>query len=100
MTRKVLGSLIGGSLGLLAAALVPTPVVAQPRAYVTNEQSSNVSVIDTTTNTAKTTIGVGAGPRPVEVTPNGQYVYVANHGVDPNTVTIIRTNDDTTQATI
>ncbi len=102
MMRKILRLLTGGCLGLLAAALGPTPAAAQPRAYVTNEFSNNVSVIDTRTNTVTATLDVtpGVGPRPVAITPNGRFVYVANHGSNPNTVSVIDTADDSVKATI
>jgi YVTN family beta-propeller protein len=52
-----------------------------PFAYVTNETSSNVSVIDTATNNVEATIRVGSGlPGPVAVTPDGEHVYVGVRG--------------------
>src|SRR5712692_1233232 len=98
--RKILRLLTGGCLGLLAVALGSTGAAAQPRAYVTNEFSNNVSVIDTTTNTVIRTLNVGGGPRPVEVTPNGRFAYVANHGANPNTVSVIERTADAVVATI
>ncbi len=102
MTRKILRILTGGCLGLLVVALGPTPAAAQPRAYVTNEVSNTVSVIDTTTNTVRTTLDLtpGVRPRPLAISPNGRFVYVANHGSDPNTVSVIDTADDTVKANI
>jgi YVTN family beta-propeller protein len=38
------------------------------RAYVANEGSNTVSVIDTSTNTVVSTVAVGAGPNTVDIT--------------------------------
>ena len=46
-------------------------------AYITNNQSNNVSVINTRTNEVITTIPVGGGWG-VAVSPDGRKVYVAN----------------------
>src|SRR5436309_688383 len=51
----------------LGAATAP----AQTRAYVTDEGSHTVSVIDTATNTVVATIPVGVGPVGVAITPDG-----------------------------
>ena len=50
------------------------------RAYIANRGSSNISVIDTTTNTVVKTIPVGSLVFRVAITPNGTRVYVANNG--------------------
>src|SRR5438128_5291975 len=49
---------------------------AQTRAYVTNESSNTVSVIDTATNTVVATIPVGPVPVGVAITPDGTRAYV------------------------
>lgn len=58
--------------GLISAiqTLIPNTVSAYPYAYVTNESSNNVSVIDTTTNSVVgAPIPVGSFPRGVAITP-------------------------------
>jgi YVTN family beta-propeller protein len=69
-------------------------------AYVTNTGSNSVSVIDTSTNTVKMTIGVGRSPVSEAVsanTPNGVRLYVVNSGsnsvsvIDPSTNTVVAT---------
>jgi len=52
-------------------------------AYITNSTSNNLSVIDVTTNTVISTVGLGAGAAPYAVTvlPNGN-AYVADNGSD------------------
>jgi YVTN family beta-propeller protein len=60
---------------------------AQPFAYVSNGESSTVSVIDTATNTVVATIPVGTGPAGLAVTSNGTRVYVATG----DTVSVIDT---------
>ena len=47
-------------------------------AYITNEFSSTVSVIDTATNTVTATAPAGSQPAGVAVNPAGTKVYVAN----------------------
>ncbi|MGB4781741.1 YncE family protein, partial [Candidatus Methylomirabilis sp.] len=63
------------------------------RAYVTNQGSNNVSVIDTATNAVTATITVGSSPAGVAITPNGARAYVANFGF--NTVSVIDTATNT-----
>lgn len=62
---------------------------AGTRAYVANENSANVSVIDTTTNSVVATVAVGGNPAGVGVHPAGTRAYVANRV--PNTVSVIDT---------
>ena len=54
----------------------PTPAAAFI-AYVSNEKSNTVSVIDTETWTVTTTIKVGQRPRGIEFTRDGKFVLVA-----------------------
>src|SRR5437588_506072 len=70
---------------------------AAPFAYINNEDSNDVSVIDISTNTVAATVPVGAGPVGVAVTPDGTAVYVANNG--ENTVSVIDTRTNTVTAT-
>ncbi|MCC4767366.1 PKD domain-containing protein [Methanosarcina sp. DH1] len=51
-------------------------------AYITNEFSSTVSVIDTATNTVTATVPAGYEPAGVAVNPSGTKVYVANFYVE------------------
>jgi len=50
---------------------------SQPKAYVTNERSNDLSVIDITTDKVITTIPVGERPRGICLSPDGKRVYVA-----------------------
>jgi len=61
----------------VAGVLGSTGTLAQ-NAYITNNQSNNVSVIDTRTNEVTATVPVGAGPWGVAVSPDGRKVYTAN----------------------
>jgi YVTN family beta-propeller protein len=74
---KFMALFAGLAMGLGAMA---TPAEAQPFAYVANQGSNNVSVIETTGNTVMTTVAVGTNPIRVAVTPDGKHVYVANVG--------------------
>lgn len=89
------------------AGIGSQPARAQgPFAYVTNQSSNTVSVIDTSTNTVVTTISLslpgcdGTCPSPagLAVTPDGSRVYVANRG--NGTVSVIATSTNTVSATI
>jgi YVTN family beta-propeller protein len=68
------------------------------RAYVTNANSANVSVIDTATNRVVVTIPVGSGPYGVALTPDGKYAYVASRF--SNRVSVIDTAANTVASTI
>jgi YVTN family beta-propeller protein len=63
-------------------------------AYIAN--SSNVSVIDTASNTVTATIPVGTYPRDVEVAPDGHHAYVSNS----SNVSVIDTAGNVVTATI
>ena len=58
-------------VGMLASAASP-----QPKAYVTNERSNDLSVIDSATDKVIATIPVGERPRGIRLSPDGQR-YVA-----------------------
>jgi YVTN family beta-propeller protein len=81
----------------LACLLGPASTRAQ-NAYITNQASSTVSVIDTTTDMVIATIPVGLTPFGVAVSPDGSTVYVTN--ISSNTVSVIDTATNTVSATI
>ncbi len=68
------------------------------RAYVTNSNTTTISMIDIATNTVMGTIGGFNGPFGMVITPNGQRAYVNNYGAGPtptNTVSIVDLNSNT-----
>jgi YVTN family beta-propeller protein len=68
-------------------------------AYITNQDSNTVSVINTATNTVTATIPIGVvEPNAVAVSPDGSKVYVTIPG--SNTVLVIDTATNTVIATI
>src|SRR5512138_1501986 len=67
-------------------------------AYVTNQASASVSVIDLTTNQKTQDIAVGGEPYGIALTPDGARAYVANSA--SNTVSVIDTTSKTVTATI
>src|SRR5712671_688732 len=81
----------------LACLLAPASTRAQ-NAYITNQSSSTVSVIDTATDTVIATIPVDLTPFGVAVSPDGSKVYVTN--ISSNTVSVIDTATNTVSATI
>jgi YVTN family beta-propeller protein len=54
-----------------------------------NDQTENVSVIDTSTNTVVGIVPVGLTPRGVAITPDGAFAYVTNE--TDSTVSVIAT---------
>ena len=70
----------------------PTGIAVTPdgtKVYVTNWGSTNVSVINTATNTVTATVDVGTTPIGVAVSPDGTKVYVTNPS--SNNVSVINT---------
>jgi gliding motility-associated-like protein len=59
------------------------------RVYITNQNSSGVTVIDAATNTVITGFAVGKFPFGVAVSPDGTNLYVANQA--DNTISVINT---------
>ena len=78
--------------------LLPGLALGAPFAYIANESTDNVSVIDTATNTVVATVPVGNGPTAVAVNPASPRVYVAN--TSGNTVSVIDTTTHTVVATV
>src|SRR5258706_16261865 len=81
----------------LAYLLGPASTRAQ-NAYITNQSSSTVSVIDTATDTVIAAIPVGLTPFGVAVSPDGSKVYITNQS--SNTVSVIDTAANMVSATI
>jgi gliding motility-associated-like protein len=67
-------------------------------AYIANERSNNVSVINTATDAVVSTIPVGSNPLWVSVSPDGSFVYVANYS--SNTISAINSATNAVVATI
>jgi YVTN family beta-propeller protein len=62
-----------------SAATAESASSTGPYAYITNQDSYTVSVIDTTTNTITATIDVENDPFGVAVSPDGKKVYMTNY---------------------
>jgi YVTN family beta-propeller protein len=61
-----------------------TPAVpAGPRAYITNETSGDMTIIDLTKLEAVATVPLGKRPRGIHASPDGQYIYIALSGTPP-----------------
>ncbi|MCK9469445.1 MAG: YncE family protein, partial [Porticoccaceae bacterium] len=88
--RKIPVRLRAVLAGLLL--LLPGLAAAAPFAYIANNSSNTVSVIDTANNTVIDTVTVGSSPFGVAVSPDGARVYVTNN-FDGN-VSIIDTADN------
>jgi YVTN family beta-propeller protein len=83
----------------LVSIVGSAPALAQ-NAYITNQGSNTVSVIDTATNTVSATIPVGRAPQGLAVAPDGNKVYVANFTLPTGEVSVIETATNTVTATI
>ena len=81
---------------LILSVLYTGTALAEPFAYVANQDSDNVSVIDVSTNTVVDTVGVEE-PQGVAVTPNGNFVYVTSNG---SNVSVIQTSTNTVLTTV
>jgi YVTN family beta-propeller protein len=71
------------SITLMSAAILLMLISiagAAPFAYITNQNSNNITVIDTATNNIKANVTGLNYPIGVAVTPDGTKVYVANSG--------------------
>lgn len=85
--------LVSTALWLAGCASTPPapPEAAKPAprppgayyVYVTNENSGDVSVIDSVTMSVRATIPVGKRPRGITASPDGQTIYVALSGSPP-----------------
>src|SRR5215470_13460234 len=84
------------ALALTVACLLAPASTRAQTAYITNQNSNTVSVIDTATNTVSATIPIGPSPLGVAVSPDGSKVYVAN-GPD---ISVLDTATNTVSATI
>src|SRR5438128_417826 len=85
------GTLATTLLGLL---LLATPAAqAEPFAYIANNGSNSVSVIDIATNAVTATVKVGSFPVGVSANPTGSRVYVTNQG--GNSVSVLDTTTNT-----
>ncbi|MBI3329985.1 MAG: hypothetical protein HYZ81_25165, partial [Nitrospinae bacterium] len=60
-----------------ALCLWAYPAFPQPRAYVSNEKSNDLTVIDTETDKVIATVPVGERPRGIRLSPDGKKVYLA-----------------------
>ena len=66
-----------GLVALAALALIPYGIAA-PLAYVPNEGSATISVIDTATDKVVSTLRFGKKPRGIAVAPDGKRLYLSD----------------------
>jgi len=94
---KQRASFTGGAFGAIALAMlllaIAAPLALARDAYVGNEGSGTVSVIDLASGDAVgSPIGVGAGAGAIAITPDGRKAYVANTLDDSVSVIDTQTN--------
>src|ERR1700753_328814 len=63
-----------------AAAPVPPAETSEPRMYVTNEASGDLSIIDSGNYNVLATVPLGKRPRGIHPSPDHQTIYVALSG--------------------
>jgi len=68
------------TMPLPGATASAAPVVKGPLVYVSNEDSNNISIIDSATDSLAGTIFVGKRPRGIRLSPDGHTLYVAVSG--------------------
>jgi len=84
-------------IAIMMLLLLAGIVSSTPFAYVTNEGSNTLSIIDTVTYKVIATVNVGLGPAGIAVSPDGKQVYVANcksnslSAIDASTNTVVAT---------
>jgi len=83
---------------VLAFLMLVSIAGATPFAYITNGESNNISVIDTTTNKVTAAISAGSNPAGAVINPSGTKVYVAN--AQSNDVSVIDTATNAVIATV
>ena len=78
-----------------AMACLCSAALAAPLAYVSNEGSASVSVIDTATDKVTTTFKVGTKPRGIALSPDGKRLYISDQTsnsllvIDPTTGAVV-----------
>lgn len=83
-------------LTLASFAMLCAPALAR-NAYVANEFSNTVSVIDTAANAVVgSPIPVGTHPYGIAITPDGSRAYVTNEDLTSNSVSVIDTGTNST----
>ena len=63
---------------IVAATMLTGAAFAQPYAYVPNEKSGTISIIDTATDRVTGEIKAGEKPRGIAVSPDGKLLYVSD----------------------
>src|ERR1043166_7413152 len=61
-----------------SAALPAFPARAAPLAYVSNEGSASVSVVDTATDKVVSTLKIGEKPRGIALSPDAKRLYISD----------------------
>ena len=69
-------------------------------AYVANNETNSVTVIDVSTHAVIATVPVGAGPSGVAATPDGRFVYVTNNRGPEFSVSVIDAESNSVVATV
>jgi YVTN family beta-propeller protein len=72
---------------VLVALVAAAPVAAELRAFITNERSNDVTVVEVSTARVLRTIPVGRRPRGIAGSPDGSRIYIANS--DANSITVV-----------
>src|SRR5664279_5318191 len=66
------------SLGIALAAMLATPMLHAATAYVSNEGSGTVSIVDTATDQVTATGRFGTKPRGIAIAPDGARLYLSD----------------------
>jgi len=82
------------------ATITVAPAAGSGFAYITNNVTNDVSVIDLATNTVVATIPVGFAPFGVSVSADGSRIYVTNRESNNGSVSVIDAATNTVIATI
>src|SRR5439155_22807077 len=85
---------------LLVCCATVVGATAAPVAYVSNEGSSSVSVIDTATDKVVSTMKIGQKPRGIAISPDGKRLYISDQTANALRVIDTGKNAEITQVTL
>ena len=90
-----------GTVSMMAAGHSARAPVVSPDGkllFVTNQDDSTISIVDTKNPSIISTIDVGDSPEGIDITPNGKHVYVTNWG--DGSISVINTDNYKIEKTI
>src|SRR3989440_1085017 len=85
---------------LLVCCATDVGAEAAPFAYVSNEGSASISIIDTATDKVVSTMKIGQKPRGIAISPDGKRLYISDQTANALRVIDTGKNAEITQVTL